>query len=425
MTGKSARTARTVLCSLIPLALLVSLVVILAATEPAAAVVEPNHTTPSADCGLPCHEPSARPYCTNCHEYPLGGEGNWFTGPWGEAGPYAQIGPHGLYTTGTSRCDMCHTLHDAPTGFKLLPGATVQATCFSCHDGTGGQGVYGAISARGLTAGGGHAIESTTVIPGGSAANGGSSTAVFRGTGGTLTCSDCHSPHGTSTVEKFVGERVRIYGSGTLKPPYTTKLLKRKPTGASTETADYGSDWCLGCHKGRASGGAVMNHPVDSSVATANPYVYDRIPAYYTFDDGIFNGALAKANGFEISTLGGIAVSQVHNNSPERPGNTWAMYRGSGWLMAYPRNALQAGHGPICQQCHEDSRQVGYLSADGTEVWMRGDTIDGLTADGQVNGTVVANPRFQNFPHETQNANMLLETGDDLCLNCHPPAVLP
>ncbi len=29
------------------------------------------------------------------------------------------------------------------------------------------------------------------------------------------------------------------------------------------------------------------------------------------------------------------------------------------------------------------------------------------------------NPRFQNFPHETQNAHFLVETNDDLCLNCH------
>jgi predicted CXXCH cytochrome family protein len=35
------------------------------------------------------------------------------------------------------------------------------------------------------------------------------------------------------------------------------------------------------------------------------------------------------------------------------------------------------------------------------------------------------NPRFQNFPHETANTRMLVETGDDLCTNCHPPAVLP
>ena len=38
-------------------------------------------------------------------------------------------------------------------------------------------------------------------------------------------------------------------------------------------------------------------------------------------------------------------------------------------------------------------------------------------------GTV--NPTFQNFPHETENPNMLVETNDDLCLNCHPATALP
>jgi hypothetical protein len=35
------------------------------------------------------------------------------------------------------------------------------------------------------------------------------------------------------------------------------------------------------------------------------------------------------------------------------------------------------------------------------------------------------NPRFQTFPHESVNTYMLLETDDDLCTNCHPPAQLP
>jgi hypothetical protein len=34
-------------------------------------------------------------------------------------------------------------------------------------------------------------------------------------------------------------------------------------------------------------------------------------------------------------------------------------------------------------------------------------------------------PRFQNFPHETPNAKMLVETNDDLCLNCRTSSQLP
>jgi Doubled CXXCH motif (Paired_CXXCH_1) len=46
---------------------------------------------------------------------------------------------------------------------------------------------------------------------------------------------------------------------------------------------------------------------------------------------------------------------------------------------------------------------------------------DGLTSGDA--GT--DNPPFQNFPHETVNAKMLVETNDDLCLNCHPADKLP
>ena len=71
------------------------------------------------------------------------------------------------------------------------------------------------------------------------------------------------------------------------------------------------------------------------------------------------------------------------------------------------------------------------LSADGTQ----GDAIrafiqdaDGVTWNAGT-GTWVTNagdnPMFQNFPHETVNANMLVETYDDLCINCHPATELP
>jgi len=29
------------------------------------------------------------------------------------------------------------------------------------------------------------------------------------------------------------------------------------------------------------------------------------------------------------------------------------------------------------------------------------------------------NPRYQVFPHESDNPSFLVETDDDLCLNCH------
>jgi hypothetical protein len=102
-----------------------------------------------------------------------------------------------------------------------------------------------------------------------------------------------------------------------------------------------------------------------------------------------------------------------------------------GYLMPYPRTAQQQGHAPICQQCHEDSRSVGSLVGDGSSgdatpaVVAAGDGVQWTSGPGTWTPSPTDNPYFQNFPHETQNERMLVEQGDDLCMNCHPVTVLP
>ncbi|PKQ38524.1 MAG: hypothetical protein CVT59_00030 [Actinobacteria bacterium HGW-Actinobacteria-1] len=309
------------------------------------------------------------------------------------------IGVHGGYTTTTYKCKGCHTIHDAPSdGVLLLPAATVQASCESCHDGTGGGGVYGTIAARGLTVASGHSVETTSVIPGGSAATGGSASMTFGGLNGTLTCTDCHSPHGSDLVAAYQGDRYRLAGSTTRLPQIKTHLLKQHPGNSPTGTADYGSDWCLACHQGRSSAQTVVhNHPVDSAATTTTPFVYSRV-------------AVLNASGAWTGTT--VA-------------NQTLGFSNQGYLMPYPRTAQQAGHAPICQQCHEDARSVGSLSTTGTQALVTPFLVtmpDGVETS--------SNPRFQNFPHESTNYRMLVEAGatqqlDDLCLNCHPTSQLP
>ncbi len=72
----------------------------------------------------------------------------------------------------------------------------------------------------------------------------------------------------------------------------------------------------------------------------------------------------------------------------ETPTLTW---HNRGFVMPSPRTTDQAGHYPICQQCHEDARDVG--------------------EPGNVN--------------KAQNAYSLVETHDNLCLNCHAVTSLP
>ncbi len=312
------------------------------------------------------------------------------------AGIFNAKGPHGNYSATSGKCDNCHTVHNAPSdSIMLLPEPTIMGTCFTCHDGTGGRGVYGAIAARGLTPGSAHRIDVTDEVPGGDALTGGMATGTFKGTDSSLTCTDCHSAHGANCVAPFQGERVRNEQAG--YGYVSNRLLRKLPTSGDTTVTVYGSDWCLACHKGRTSSGAVHNHPVDT-IASAAPGT--------PFDVG--NVAVLASDDPTATTV----MSGLLGAAGTR--------RNGGFLMPYPRTPQQAGHAPICQQCHEDARDAGQLVGDGS-IGDTTPTVIGLP-DGQ---TATDNPRFQTFPHEAVNDNLLLETDDNLCMNCHPVAALP
>ncbi|MDA3937123.1 MAG: hypothetical protein PF636_09795 [Actinomycetota bacterium] len=294
-------------------------------------------------------------------------------------------GPHGGYTTGTRKCSTCHTIHDAPaTGVLLLPADTIKATCEVCHDGTGGQGVYGVLVARGVTPGASHDIEQTNVIPGGDYATGGDRDGTFSAADGNLTCSDCHSPHDAATVEPFTGDRWRTDSDATSSTIASNRLLRATPVSGSTTSTVYGSNWCGSCHSGRLSGSAgVINHPVETETVG---FAYDTVQVI----------TAAGASTTETGTLGGT---------------------NRGYVMPITRTAGQSGHYPICQQCHEDARSVGDVSS-GT---LAADGSEDFTITDSDGNTGTDNPRFQSFPHESENAFFLVETADDLCLNCHVP----
>lgn len=309
-------------------------------------------------------------------------------------------GPHGGYLTTTKKCQACHSVHEAAGGgYSLLPAATTKDNCLVCHDGTGGYGVYGALAGKGIAVGATHRIDTTNSVPGGSV-TGGSAVMTFTGESGFLSCEDCHSVHGADTVEPFQGERIRFHADerGYGASWSTDHLLRKQPRGSDRSTDVYGSDWCIGCHRGRRSGlPALMNHAVDSSDTVASPFQYSRIAAVTTTTS-------------LLTTITGLGMQGVV------PTLTWS---NRGFVMPTPRTAEQTGHAPICQQCHEDSRIVGEPGAVAEAYVIR-------YGDGTIeSGEVTDNPRFQAFPHETENEYMLVETYDNLCTNCHDVAELP
>lgn len=364
--------------------------------------------------GYPSSVPGAstdpsRTECIDCH----GRESGEATGT--IATPSTHKGPHGAYTAGTTKCKTCHSVHSAPEGSTaLLPAPSVKDTCESCHDGTGGTGVYGVIKARtGIEPAAAHSINSTSSIPGGNP-DGSSAVGRFSGPGGTLTCSDCHSPHDGVTVEPFVGDRVRSDGATETPSLITTnRLLRQQPVSADATVAVYGAGWCASCHRGRGAQhapdatGMVQDHPIMSVEGTAaDEYSYDNLPVVAGVD----------STDTVLGRLGGNNAGYVIPEGEGGPGS---------------RSALQEGRGPICQQCHEDARTVG-PSDRGTNPVLSEEqtfTVGAYLPDGSDEST--GNPQFTVFPHESDSRAFLVtpyepepaEPADEpsysLCLNCH------
>lgn len=320
-------------------------------------------------------------------------------------------GPHGGYTSGTQKCQVCHTMHGA-AGWEgpLLPEETIAATCYTCHDGTGGGGVYGVIyqrtgfdpqeasaTAMAGTAGGVHRIgvlngNDKVDVPGGNS-SGTSLETTFTGPGGSMTCTDCHSPHNSKTVEPFVGDRVRSAEDIT-SDVATNRLLKQRPTLGTTDETVYGTGWCMSCHKGSHKGADPgFQHPYQSN---------DSLRNYST---------VQLLAGFNTSATAGTGALGGSN---------------FGYIMPDTNPGATGGHSgelPICQQCHEDSRVIGGQLNAADQFFV----TNAQAFDAALDGDVAGNPRFQNFPHEAVNDGLLVESSptvpvpDGLCFNCHIP----
>ena len=313
-------------------------------------------------------EPFSLYTCDQCHA--SAGEGTAWDGS----------GPHKGYSTTTRKCVVCHSVHRAPSSsVLLLRGPTISQTCLTCHDGTAsGIGPYDSIEAHGGVVRAEHTVDVSTSIPGGSG--------PFSG---TLSCGDCHSPHGTNTVQPFL----RDGGRALSWQEYVTSscLLRNNVNGAAAGTYTvYGAQWCAACHDQRHSEATeVMNHPVN----TAFDWGYGDVITTIT------DTSLRNPN---YGTDPDLAIGMGWTNA--------------GYMMAPVaetgdgRIRLEDRRDPMCQQCHEDARNV--------EATFDADVYSPNTAP-------YTNPAFLTFPHQTANQFMLVEPYDDLCLNCHELASFP
>lgn len=118
---------------------------------------------------------------------------------------------HGNYSADTSKCKLCHTLHNGQSA-GVMKESTQSGMCFTCHDGTASNyniaGIFAAGSGN-ITA---HPVKDTELV-----------------TGELIRCSDCHNPHGTAKP-----------GGG-----YYPRLLKAFN---GTSFVNEGIDFCLACH---------------------------------------------------------------------------------------------------------------------------------------------------------------------------------
>jgi hypothetical protein len=230
--------------------------------------------------------------------------------------------------------------------------------------------------------------------------------------------------------------------------------------GQNGGSAEYGSAFCFSCHQGRVgntqsgtdgeavvldpaiqtiienltgasvdatNGMTAINHPTNMRLA------YREIGGLTAASVGYFGqhpSGTANGNGWPQAYATGLALSNAgYTMYPVRPTPTVASSDGR------QEPLLNTSGAPICQQCHEDFRDVetAYDYTDTDKNVPFSTTINTtLGVSGVTAGFIQAgNPQFQNFPHETEALRMLVEGGDsaqigggnndDLCLNCHVP----
>jgi hypothetical protein len=346
-----------------------ALVLLLVACASVFACASAAYAYPEWSSGTP--EPWTFATCATCHALDTASPDDW-----------DGSGPHASYLTTTNKCKLCHAVHNAPaSSVKLLRGATVSGMCQMCHDGTGGFGPYDSIPDADVR--GEHSIDVVgTTIPGGSG--------PFDG---LLSCGDCHSVHGANTVNPFIRDSTRAYVAGDSGVLIESDCLLRNDVNTATLGAfpDYGARWCASCHDQRHSASSVLNHPVNTAYDFGYGDVITTAPSPPSLRNPNYSTSPDLAIGMGQTNAGYVMIST--GDAEPATGDGRVVTRAA----------------PLCQQCHEDARDVEAI----------------FDSDAYSPGGVGLNPPFLTFPHQTTSTYLRVETSDDLCLNCHSLGSLP
>lgn len=307
---------------------------------------------------------------------------------------------------GIGRCSICHDLHESQQ-VKCLPERTISDFCFLCHDGTAAN-LDGDVDSDGGTALGYYRANNviyglpTNSTPGArhriNANNTGGASAwvnvatdtiplggklySWKGQLEVLKCTSCHSAHGYQTVEPFwtkspypletTATSGVDYGYEAGVGKTKTNMYLRRRVNTQTVTT-YSSAWCAGCHM-TAMNGVIpgdYDHPIDGNTA------------YQWFIPD-------------------------PNTPPPGKEPIWSLYDSfwGGWSFTHKWQATSGAPDPLCLNCHDDPVDVPNIGEAGDE-----DPFVFVSRS--------------SFPHESSNARFRVETGDDLCLNCHATTSLP
>lgn len=215
-------------------------------------------------------------------------------------------------------------------------------------------------------------------------------------------CFTCHDNTGAVGVYSSIQARGASVGSS-----HSVDVTSAVPGGSVNLANNLG---CLSCH---AVHSATLVEPFlrDTGRALASKeYVYSNC---LLRDDvgGAPRGTYTQYGGAWCASCHDLRSSggTVHNH-PTTQTPAYELGRtNTGYLMAEAPDRPA----PYCQQCHEDSRDVETLFS--ASIKNYGYSVPDTPT----------NPAFVTFPHQTVNASMTVEAGDDLCDNCHDITQLP